>query len=92
MMSKRQEEKRLKSCMHTVVYMIMFLIYHNVHINQFNLKALCESLEDTVYRLRKDLVEKNSEIDLLHDELALYKRQVEMLTTALRYSAMAMQP
>lgn len=47
-------------------------------------RALCESLEDTVYRLRKDLVEKNSEIDLLHDELALYKRQVEMLTTALR--------
>ncbi|XP_048752852.2 sorting nexin-16-like isoform X2 [Ostrea edulis] len=47
-------------------------------------RALCESLEDTMYNLRKELKEKNSEIDLLHDELALYKRQVEMLTTALR--------
>jgi hypothetical protein len=37
-----------------------------------------------MYSLRKELKEKNSEIDLLHDELALYKRQVEMLTTALR--------
>lgn len=67
-------------------------IYHYIHINDFNLKALCESLEDTVYRLRKELVEKNSEIDLLNDELALYKRQVEMLTTALRYSTIVMPP
>ncbi|XP_061189563.1 sorting nexin-16-like [Saccostrea echinata] len=47
-------------------------------------RSLCESLEDSVYKLKKELAEKNSEIDLLHDELALYKRQVEMLTTALR--------
>lgn len=52
------------------------------------LKALCESLEDTVYKLRKEMVEKNSEIDLLRDELALYKKQVEMLTTALRFGVM----
>ncbi|KAJ8302632.1 hypothetical protein KUTeg_019028 [Tegillarca granosa] len=47
-------------------------------------RALCEGLEDTVYQLRRDLSDKEREIDLLNDELNLYKNQVEMLSKALR--------
>ncbi|XP_052815251.1 sorting nexin-16-like [Mya arenaria] len=49
-------------------------------------RAYCEELEESVYDLRKSLRNKDTEIDLLKDELALYKNQVAMLTNALRES------
>ncbi|KAK3086780.1 hypothetical protein FSP39_023207 [Pinctada imbricata] len=48
-------------------------------------RALCDNLEESVYRLRKEVSEKDTEISLLREELDLYKRQVEMLSQALRY-------
>jgi len=50
----------------------------------FCIQAYCEELEDSVHCMRKDLHEKDTEIELLKDELALYKSQVEMLSQALR--------
>ena len=47
-------------------------------------QAYCEELEESVYSLKKELRDKDSEMDLLRDELSLYKSQVEMLTKALR--------
>ncbi|XP_021365854.1 sorting nexin-16-like [Mizuhopecten yessoensis] len=47
-------------------------------------RAHSEELEDTVYSLKKEMADRDSEISLLTDELKLYKKQVEMLTKALR--------
>lgn len=47
-------------------------------------RAYCESLEDAIYTMKKDLKQKDGEIDLLKEELTLYKSQVEMLSRALR--------
>lgn len=47
-------------------------------------RAYCESLEDAVYCLKKEVKQKDVEIDLLKEELSLYKSQVEMLSRALR--------
>ncbi|XP_069112074.1 sorting nexin-16-like [Argopecten irradians] len=47
-------------------------------------RAHCEELEDTVYSLKKEMADRDSEISLLTDELTLYKKQVEMLSKALR--------
>ncbi|KAH3774505.1 sorting nexin-16-like isoform X2 [Dreissena polymorpha] len=47
-------------------------------------RAYCEELEDSVYSLRKQLGDRDTEIELLKEELVLYKNQVEILTKALR--------
>ncbi|KAL4235067.1 Sorting nexin-16 [Mactra antiquata] len=47
-------------------------------------RAYCDELEQSVYNLRKQLHSKDTEIEILRDELNLYKSQVEMLTKALR--------
>lgn len=47
-------------------------------------RAYCDELEDSVYSLKKECHAKDVEIDLLKEELGLYKRQVEMLSQALR--------
>ncbi|KAL3860034.1 hypothetical protein ACJMK2_010207 [Sinanodonta woodiana] len=47
-------------------------------------RALCETLEEAVYNLKKELQQKDSEIELLKEELSLYRSQVEMLSNALR--------
>ncbi|XP_033753761.1 sorting nexin-16-like [Pecten maximus] len=47
-------------------------------------RAHCDELEDTVYSLKKEMADRDSEISLLTDELKLYKKQVEMLSKALR--------
>ncbi|KAK3578961.1 hypothetical protein CHS0354_034749 [Potamilus streckersoni] len=47
-------------------------------------RAMCETLEEAVYNLKKELQEKDSEIELLKEELSLYRSQVEMLSNALR--------
>lgn len=47
-------------------------------------RAYCEHLEDVVYSLKKDMKQKDSEIDLFKEELNLYKSQVEILSRALR--------
>ncbi|XP_060080261.1 sorting nexin-16-like [Ylistrum balloti] len=47
-------------------------------------RAHCEELEDTVYSLKKEMADRDSEISILTDELKLYKKQVEMLSKALR--------
>ncbi|XP_059139534.1 sorting nexin-16-like [Physella acuta] len=43
-------------------------------------RAHCESMEEMVYRLRKELTEKDTEMNLLQEELDLYKNQVVLLT------------
>ncbi|KAK6186466.1 hypothetical protein SNE40_008500 [Patella caerulea] len=47
-------------------------------------RALCENLEETVYNLRKELSEKEEEMEILQEELGLYKNQVEILSRELR--------
>lgn len=47
-------------------------------------RAYCENLEDSLYSMKKELKQKDGEIDLLKEELTLYKSQVEMLSRALR--------
>lgn len=47
-------------------------------------RALCDLLEESLYNLRQELQEKNSEVDLLTEELGLYKSQVKLLTRQLR--------
>ncbi|CAH1780508.1 unnamed protein product [Owenia fusiformis] len=47
-------------------------------------RTLCESLEETVYNLKKDLQERDAKIELLESELALHKSQMEALMKALR--------
>lgn len=47
-------------------------------------QALCDTLEETLYALRQELREKESEISLLKEELDLYRAQVEMLSSRLR--------
>ncbi|CAE1302441.1 SNX16 [Acanthosepion pharaonis] len=42
-------------------------------------RALCESLEEQTYNLKKELRDKEREIDLLKSELNLYKSQIEDL-------------
>lgn len=47
-------------------------------------RAYCDQLEDAIYNLKKVVHDKNVEIELLCEELNLYKSQVEMLSKALR--------
>ena len=49
-----------------------------------DLQAYCDELEETVHSLRRSLRDRDTEIDILKDELALYKNQVTMLSNALR--------
>ncbi|BFZ17910.1 hypothetical protein BsWGS_20949 [Bradybaena similaris] len=46
-------------------------------------RAQCECMEEMVYLLRKELSEKDAEMDLLKEELNLYKNQVQLLTSRL---------
>ncbi|KAI8797116.1 sorting nexin-16 [Biomphalaria glabrata] len=46
-------------------------------------RAQCESMEELVYRLRKELTEKVTEISLLKEENELFKNQVQLLSTRL---------
>lgn len=43
-------------------------------------RALCESLEETVYTLRKDLAERDRKIETLSEELSRALRRIEELT------------
>ncbi|KAK7507238.1 hypothetical protein BaRGS_00001173 [Batillaria attramentaria] len=47
-------------------------------------RALCDTLEESVYALRQELQEKDDEVNLLKEELELYKSQVELLSSRLR--------
>ncbi|XP_074644123.1 uncharacterized protein LOC141900979 isoform X2 [Tubulanus polymorphus] len=47
-------------------------------------RALCESLEETVYNMRRDLQERDSKIELLEGEIAMYKAQIDALNSSLR--------
>lgn len=47
-------------------------------------RAYCDELEGTLYNLKKDMHDKDVQIDLLCEELSLYKSQVELLSKALR--------
>ncbi|CAG5122313.1 unnamed protein product, partial [Candidula unifasciata] len=46
-------------------------------------RAQCECMEEMVYLLRKELSEKDTEMELLKEELNLYKNQVQLLTSRL---------
>jgi hypothetical protein len=46
-------------------------------------RAQCECLEEQVYVLRKELLEKDTEIELLKEEMDLYKNQVQLLSNRL---------
>jgi hypothetical protein len=48
------------------------------------LQAYCDELEDAVYNLKKEIHAKDTEMELLREELSLFKSQVEMLSRALR--------
>ncbi|ESO98377.1 hypothetical protein LOTGIDRAFT_159182 [Lottia gigantea] len=73
----------------------VFLFVDSIHLKTFCTSiyrlypilrhpALCENLEETIYVLRRELDEKTEEIDILHDEIQLYKSQVEILTKELK--------
>lgn len=47
-------------------------------------RALCESLEESMYSVKQDLQEKETELALLKEELELYKSQVQLLTNQLK--------
>ncbi|XP_045192373.2 sorting nexin-16-like [Mercenaria mercenaria] len=47
-------------------------------------RAYCDELEDAVYSLKKEIHAKDVEMELLREELSLFKSQVEMLSRALR--------
>ena len=49
-------------------------------------QALCETLEEKVYDLKRALKEKDARILLLEEEVALHKAEVENLRKSLRYS------
>ncbi|GFN74841.1 sorting nexin [Plakobranchus ocellatus] len=46
-------------------------------------RAQCECLEEMTHLLRKELAEKEIEMDLLKEEIELYKNQVRLLTSRL---------
>lgn len=47
-------------------------------------QAMCESLEEQVYHLKRLLQEKDARINLLDEEIALHKVEVENLRKSLR--------
>ncbi|KAL8576684.1 hypothetical protein ACOMHN_025159 [Nucella lapillus] len=47
-------------------------------------RALCDTLEESIYTLRQDLQDKDVELALLKEEVALYKSQVEILSNQLK--------
>ena len=53
----------------------------------FFFQAQCECLEEMTHLLRKELGEKEIEMDLLKEEIDLYKNQVRLLTDRLRLVA-----
>ncbi|XP_005092513.2 sorting nexin-16 [Aplysia californica] len=46
-------------------------------------RAQCECMEEMVYLLRRELADKDTELDLAREELELYKSQVQLLTSRL---------
>ena len=56
-----------------------------VTISALFAQALCETLEESMYTLRQELQEKETEVSLLKEELDLYKSQVQLLSTQLRW-------
>ena len=45
---------------------------------------MCESLEEYAYTLRRELLERDTKIALLEEELSLKKAEIENLHTSLR--------
>ena len=64
--------------------MIYMLTVMSLELLIGDLQAYCDELEETVHSLRRSLRDRDTEIDILKDELALYKNQVTMLSNALR--------
>ena len=49
-----------------------------------HLQALCETLEERCYTLKRELKERDTRIQLLEEEVALHKAEVENLRKSLR--------
>lgn len=47
-------------------------------------RALCDTLEESIYSLRQEIQDKDEELTLLKEEVALYKSQVEILSNQLK--------
>ncbi|XP_076441285.1 uncharacterized protein LOC143280502 [Babylonia areolata] len=47
-------------------------------------RALCDTLEESMYSLRQEIQDKDAELSLLKEEVSLYKSQVEMLSSRLK--------
>ncbi|XP_019640381.1 PREDICTED: sorting nexin-16-like isoform X3 [Branchiostoma belcheri] len=65
---------------------------HSVEIQVAPLQALCESLEECVYNLRREVLEKNHEVEALKAELARSKARQEELERRLGLGGQSHSP